>query len=68
MKSLGCWLQEALLIPGRVSGNIFFLSSVTNMYGTLSLSLCVCFYITDFTFAGERRVKTTTDSVCCVLV
>jgi len=23
MKSHGCWLQEAILIPGRVSGNIF---------------------------------------------
>lgn len=37
MKSLGCWLQEAILIP--VSVGIFFPSCVTNMYGTLNLSL-----------------------------
>ena len=37
MKSLGCWLQEAISIPGRVSGNIFP-SRVTNIDGTL----CVC--------------------------
>jgi hypothetical protein len=41
MKSLGCWLQEAILIP---SVGIFFPSRVTNIYGTLSVCLCVFLY------------------------
>jgi len=44
----------------------YFFRHVWSICTEPSVCVCACFYITDCTFAGERREKTTTDSVCCI--
>jgi hypothetical protein len=68
MTSLGCWLQEAILIPGRASGNIISVTCDEYILNPqcVFVFVFVCVFILPIVLSlvkGERRPPMTVSAV-----